>query len=741
VTRPDRRYGYRWLDAALIRVATRADELALPPWPVAREQEEVTLAAWRAWLHAAWADPLAAEGVEVASPVLAASIEAILAGSPVDVRKARRAALSVCCYLIRSRCRSTPFGMFGGVALASFGSGTAVLFGEEDQIAVRPGSEWVEAVLLMLERHHELLRVVEVCASNLCRTKDGRVEVPVSYAADVSVRLTPAVALVLEAATSPLPVSELAGKLEAEFPDAPPDRIQGLLTALLEHRVLVSALHASATIPDRVGYVLEVLEQAGADELPDLSEFVSALRTVRELASGLTFEHDPAVRRRGHQDARAVMDAVVPGAEARLDVDLRLDGHVRLSAVVAEVLETAAGLLARVAACPLGTPAWREYAERFAERYGEDRLVGVTELTDLVSGLGYPSDYLDVEVGPRLSRRDRMLLDLAGRAAQDGVTHVHLSDAMLRSLDETALRDRRWTAHLEVTAQVLAASAVHLDRGDFRVRIESVSRAVGTMTGRFLPLLDAGDQQRLAGTYVGLPTIDPDAMCAQLSFGVAKAAADPLARTRRIMPRVISIGEFPPVGEGVIPLSDLAVGIQDGQLFLAQISTGCRIEAIAPTALNFRLGVFVPPIARFLAEVSRSGRTQVTGFEWGIAGWLPFTPELRAGRIILAPACWRLKRDELPGRSASFGEWAGRLHEWRTRRKVPPRVLLTEGDQYLLLDLDQDAHLDVLRAEIDKTGVAILADAPPADGFGWIGGRAHSLVVPMALQVPARRPQ
>lgn len=739
MSRPDRRYGYRWLDAPLLRAAASADLLTLPAWPVSRDQEQVTFAAWRSWLQAAWADPLAAEAVEVASPVLASSIEAILTGSLVDARKARRAALSLYRYFIRSRCRSTPFGMFAGIASASFGSRTVAYFSGRDQVVARPGSEWVEAVISAVEQDHELLSAVEVCASNLCLLRDGRVEVPLSHAADVSMRLTPAVALVLEAAASPLPVSELAGKLEAEFPDAPHGQILGLLTALLEHKVLVSGLHASATTPDQVGYLLEVLGQTGADELPAMSNFVLALRAVRELASSLTAERDPVVRRRSHQDARRVMNVALPGTEARLDVDLRLVGHVRLPTTVAEVLETAADLLARVAACPLGTPAWREYAERFAERYGEGVLIGVADLTDSAGGLGYPPGYLDVEAGPRLSKRDRTLLDLVGSAAQDGVTDIDLSDALLRNLDETALRDRRWAPHLEVAAQVLAPSMAHLDRGDFRVRVETVSRSAGTMTGRFLPLVDAGDQQRMVRTYAALPTVHPDAVSAQLSFGVAKAAASPLARSMRITPQVISIGEFPPAGDGAISLSDLAVGIQDGQLFLAQISTGHRIEVLAPTALNFRLGVFVPPIARFLAEVSHSGRTQVTGFEWGVAGWLPFTPELRAGRIILAPACWRLKGDELPGRSASFGEWGERLHEWRAWRKAPVRVLLAEGDQHLLLDLEQDAHLDVLRAEIGKAGIAVLVDAPPADGFGWIGGRAHSLVVPMALQVPAGR--
>jgi hypothetical protein len=84
------------------------------------------------------------------------------------------------------------------------------------------------------------------------------------------------------------------------------------------------------------------------------------------------------------------MRAAIPDQEAPLDVHLRLDAHVTLPTAVAEVMETAADLLARVAAYPVGTPAWREYAGRFADRYGEGTLVGVTELTDPKAGLGFP---------------------------------------------------------------------------------------------------------------------------------------------------------------------------------------------------------------------------------------------------------------------------------------------------------------------------------------------------------------
>jgi hypothetical protein len=196
---------------------------------------------------------------------------------------------------------------------------------------------------------------------------------------------------------------------------------------------------------------------------------------------------------------------------------------------------------------------------------------------------------------------------------------------------------------------------------------------------------------------------------------------------------VISVGEFRHRTEGVLFPSDLAVGIRDGRLYLAEAATGTHLEVLAPTAINFLWNNYTPALPRFLAEISRAAAPQVTWFDWGAAWTLPFTPALHYRRSILVSARWKLRARDLPGRAATQDEWAARLHSWTRRFGVPDCVLLAEDDQRLPLDLRQDMHLDLLRAHLDAspTGVAQLHDAPPPDADGWLGGRAHSIVVPL----------
>ncbi|MEU8246233.1 lantibiotic dehydratase [Nonomuraea sp. NPDC048916] len=230
---------------------------------------------------------------------------------------------------------------------------------------------------------------VEVCVNNLARVGGGRVYVPSEGASEFSLALTPAVALVLDAARSPIQHSALVGKLAAEFPDEDEHRRIGLVAELLRTRLLRSALRAAATIVDP------------ADALP------TGVLGTRE------------------REAAAV--------------DVRLDAEVRLPETVAVEMETAATVLARVAAYPAGAQAWRRYIERFADRWGEAAEVSLEQLTDPEQGLGLPEGFGSVSEPPRpMSRRDRVLVELAGTAAVEGGRTVILSEAMIEELEAAA---------------------------------------------------------------------------------------------------------------------------------------------------------------------------------------------------------------------------------------------------------------------------------------------------------------
>lgn len=668
---------YKAAGQAMLRAAVHTTEPAMPPWPTRTAPVEE----WRAWLSTVWSDTDFRRAVSQASPHLADQVQAIIDGRTPKVRRMRQAALSTARYAIRYAHRSTPYGLFAGVAPLSFAQTTSVRIGDEHQAVARSEPAGLEEMLSHWESDAARMADAEVCVNTLIRQADQQIHVPSEGDAEFRLVLSPALRLVLDLARSPIGYRQLSDKLATEFPTVSDTARDWLLGELLRVRLLRSSLRAPATVADPT------------DVLP------------------------PAAR--------------AQAAILRTACDLRLDADVRLPEQVLTEVETAATILARLVTHPAGTPTWQRWVEQFTERYGENTMVSVESATDPNRGVGFPAGFLTASEPPRpMSRRDRLLLELAGTAAAEGSRTVALTGAMIEEL-ETAASDKPHglAPHFELASQVHASSIPALNRGDFRLRVLTVSRSAGSMTGRFWHLLPGTE-----GAYANLPTVDPEAELAQLSFHAGRMPADLLTRAPQALLRVVSVGEFRRPDPHVLFPRDLSVTVADGRPQLVETATGKPLELLAPTAINFLWNNYTPPMARFLGEVSRAASPQVTWFDWGTAWALPFTPALTYRRTILTAARWKIRSRLLPARTAPLQQWADQLHAWRARFRVPDQVLLTEDDRQLTLDLTRDIDLDLLRAHLDASpvGVATLHDAPPPDADGWIGDRAHSIVVPLA---------
>jgi thiopeptide-type bacteriocin biosynthesis protein len=741
---------YACADAALVRAAAHR-ELALPEWPDLTEATPAHARQWCGWLRDAWAVDAVAETIGHATPALAQQIAAICEGQLPGVRQARGAVLSMSRYLLRMTGRATPFGLFAGVASASFGPQLAVRWGDGHRAVARAGASWLAEVMARLESCPQLLERLPLVVNNLCFLRGQRLVVPFQpqthgedhiAAVEVSIRYTAAVRMVVEAARAPIRCGVLAGKVAAEFPTASSSAVDRLLTDLVERRVLISSLHAPSTVTDAFEYLLEQLETAGAGDIPQVRDLLCQLRQVM---LGITRHNDAATTTAGRSIRTSLgeqMTALSPTARQPLAVDLRLDCDVALPQQVAREAEAAASALARLTAHPFGSVAWQSYHTRFFERYGIGALVPVLDVVNPDIGLGFPAGYPGSTAQERptaLLARDGRLLALAQAAALEGRDEVTLDERLVAELAADDLGRARVPPHVELCFEVQAASQAALGRGEFDLTIVNLSRGVGTVTGRFYRLLDPSDQDRAATVFARLPASDPDTLAVQLSFLPLAPGAAHVTRTPELLPTVISLAEHRAPSDTVIRLEDLAVASDGHRLYLASIALARRLEPAILHALDLR--THTPPLARFLAEVGRAQAAVVTGFDWGAASHLPFLPRVRYRRTILSPARWLLDPAELPSRDAPWTQWQDDMAAWSTRRRLPKLVYLTDRDRRLKLDLDQVHHLALLRAYLDSAGNAALTEAPHPGAFGWFGGRAHEIVVSLTAAKPLRWPR
>ncbi|WP_307111302.1 lantibiotic dehydratase [Streptomyces demainii] len=694
-----------------------------------------------AWLRTVWADKDVAEALQHSSPVLAAQVQILCTAEDPALRDVQRAALSVARYLLRAQHRATPFGLFAGVATTEFGPHARAHWGKEHVAVGRAGAEWLAALVARLESCPDLLERLPVVINNTVTYRGDRLIVPFqpdvqndrTRAVEASLALTEPVRAVLAAARLPIRFGTLVDKLQAEFPEAGPGKARQLLAELVRRRVLITGLHASSTETDALGYLVGQLDAIDAGSLAPVAETVRELHAVR---AGLKV----CATHGGRDSVAARMRDLVPGLRRHpVALDLRLDAHIVLPEAVAREIERAALVLTRLSIRPYGTAAWNEYHQRFYERYGIGTMVPLAQVV-ADSGTGYPDGYPGAPASarrPRVSARDDALVRLAQTAALDGRDEVVLTDEQIEALD-VGPGEPRLPPHLEIGVRVHAASLEDLQRGRFRLEVMSVSRGAGVSTGRFLSVLASADREALAAELADLPTADGNTVPAQFSFPPLLAESAHVTRSPQVLPTVISLQEHRTPQDAVLAPEDLAVGCDGRRMYLAVPERGHRVEAIGMHALNLR--THTPPLVRFLTELSRAQCAQVTVFDWGTAAAMPFLPRLRYGRTVLAPARWRLEVAELPGRVRPRAEWDAALTDWRARRRLPRRVHLVEDDRRLFLDFDEAGHRTLLRRYLDRTGLAVLVETPAPEAYGWCGGRAHEVVVPLKATRPPTWP-
>ncbi|MGW7069448.1 lantibiotic dehydratase [Streptomyces sp. NPDC054855] len=734
---------YRCADTTLVRAA-RYSRLSLPAWPDLTDDTPARRVRWQAWLGDVWSMTEVADTIEQASPLLAQQVETLCSAARSEARPLRRAVVSVMRYVLRMTGRATPNGLFAGIAPASFGARPGWTWGECHRAVVRADGDWIADLIARLEASPDLLQHLSVVSNNTAYVRGDRLIVPYPprshrtknrAAAEVSLRYTAAVRIAVEAAASPSPFHTVAELVKVKFPDVPHGRAEGLVTSLVQRGVLISSLHAPSATLDALDHLVR---QAEATDNPPTAELVADLRTVRDAINQHNQARVTEDGRRLRTALRQKMTALSPAKAQPLTVDLRMDCSLTLPTQVAREAEKAATVLARLTAYPFGTPAWKDFHNRFFERYGINALVPVRDVVDPDVGLGFPAGYRDAEPEQResLTSREQRLLALAQAAVLDGHNEICLDEELIRTLTVGDPDTPQVPAHTELRFQIHATSQDALAEGDFTLHGIAPSRGIGTTSGRSLGLLTPEDQAHAATVLRELPVNAPGSLTAQVSFAPLDRGDTNVTRVAELLPAVISLAEHRPMDERTIPLDDLAVGCDRRRLYLVSLSRGCLLDPMTLHALDLR--GHAPPLARFLTEISRSQCAVLTVFPWASATALPYLPRVRYGRTILSPARWRLDRSELPGHRASWEKWLKAAAEWRTRRQVPDAVTLAEGDQLLPLDLSDSAHLALLRAHLDTNESVVLTEVV-SDG-GWFDGRAHEIIAPMTATRPPQWP-
>ncbi|TCP58059.1 thiopeptide-type bacteriocin biosynthesis protein [Tumebacillus sp. BK434] len=665
-----------------------------------------------------WAeDGVTREAIAVGSLSLLQTLPQLAADAPP--RKREQAERGLWRYLNRMSTRSTPFGLFSGVACGELGERTELKLGAVSQHRkqTRPDMEWLLRVIQQVESRLETVAQLSVQVNSLVRISGSRVKL--AYATqygqqgsgagrmeESSVRLTPVVELVLREARQLLPFAELRERVQAAYPDTPQEKISQFLWQLFQKEFLISELRPSLMAASPYGELLARLERVRG-----IGELVAKLRDIeRGIAA---YDALPiGTGERAYCELEAQMRELAE-VKTTLQVDLALAGVTFVvSRALAQEAARAAEALWRMAPADAGYGNLESYRQAFLERYGHHREVPLLELLDEDEGLGAPATYEfpasrrkgTAQASDYGKRRDKLLLRWMMQAQQRGAREIELTDAMIAELQPVETPESGAPRSMELYVSLHARSQAALERGDYRMVLGANhgSNRAGQMFGRFVNLLGNRVRDGLREAVQREQDLRPDAVFAELVYlPVAGRASNVLLSFNAHDAEIVLGTRSSKEPERTITPDDLVVGMRGERLYLKSRRLGCEVVPVTTHMLNMQN---TPNLYRFLRELAMEGTRNWMPFGWGTLETAPMLPRVRYGRVVLSAARWRLCSGVIAVEAAtgSAAEWRRAVTAWRTEWQVPRKVYLGASDNRMLLDLEHDVCLEELRREFQK---------------------------------------
>jgi thiopeptide-type bacteriocin biosynthesis protein len=652
---------------------------------------------------------------------------------------ATRAALTR--YVSRMASRPTPFGLFAACGVGEIGERTRIALPEPTawKRHTRLDGDYLDRVLRA--RAGELRdRLTFRPNDSMYRLGDRRRYVEVRFDRLerthhlAEVRDSRHLRAALQAAHEGALASEIAAAVEAGGVEA--EAAARYVRELIDAQVLLPTLAITITGTPPLDGLIADLRSLGDDGTVAILEAVGG-----ELAA-IDAEGASAAPERHGAIAAQLGELPVPESRSRL---LQVDATVpecgaTLARSAVEDVVRGIELLRRLAPPREPTELVR-FIEAFEERY-ERREVPLLEALDDDAGVGYGSGGGDPaplikglprprqEPKAQVGRRARRLLVLLHRAWEQ---HVHEV-----ALDPEDIEELTSSDPPELPAAIGAVASIARTREGPRVILSYAAGPAGAeLLGRFCHA-DPRMAEHVRAHLRAEETLAPEVVHAEIVHLPSGLMSNILVRPVLREWELEWLGRSGAPREKRLSASDLLVSVRRGRVVLRSASLDREVVPRLTSAHNTLRRS--PAVYRFLAAVASQG-TEPIGWSWAPYDRAPFTPRIRSGRLILARAAWWLAAAELRELEVRdpVSSWRA-VQAWRAHRRLPRWICLVDGDNKLVVDLDNVVSVETLVRALRAREEAQIEELYPGPeelvATGPDGKRALELVIPLVRAAP-----
>lgn len=711
-------------------------------------EEEASI---RAKLRALFDAPELRDALFIASPAVEEALRRD--GSTTDKDKRDRLDASLTKYLMRMAGRCTPFGIFAGISVGSWGCESELRLAPRARYRryTRIDMGYLAMLVDGLMREPHVRHAVRYRPNSTLYVTGGRARYvehrPGKRARSyflVSADIDNALEEVLALAQSGVTYEELARALARGGVEL--EEARQYVDELILGQVLEADLAPAVTGGDPMVDLAEQLAR-----YPDVHEVVRTLSSVRASLRAMD-EGGIGAAPQAYRDVATLVKSLP--ADAHIDRLFQVDmakpvERLTLSECILDEISKVASALQKMFGGNQGDP-FETFKKSFTERYG-DREIPLLEALDDECGVGSgagrsigddAAPLLAGLVFPTMAQGEQkvpwgplqaFLLRRLSEGRPDPYEPIRLMD---EDLARFPWRPRRFPNAFSVMLSLVPPAE---EGGALRFLWHGLTGPSGArLLGRFChtdPDLLRGVREHLRQEE----SLDPEPLHCEIVHlpegRIGNVIARPLLRDHEL---VFLARAGTPEGRQ-ISLTDLLVSVRAGRVVLRSKSLGREIAPRLTNAHNFSMGIGV---YRFLAMLQVQGVQMGLSWNWGPFESLPFLPRVEYGNAILAPARWTVPASDIrPETEASLPLTTKTFQQWAANQRLPRWLGLREGDNVLPVDRDNAFSVRAMLDAVDRRPSFELIELPWLGQPGLVSGPegtfANEVIIPLVQEAPA----
>lgn len=636
------------------------------------------------------------EAIFLGSPVLYTEIRKLLANNIKDDSERERIINSAVRYISRMSTRCTPFGLFAGCGLGTFEKKTQISLKDAGSRKTRLDMQYLYNLYVFITKETELKNKIKYYPNSSIYEVGSNIRYIETLYTGANRRYqisevegSTYLREILIKARNGYTIKNLVNFLcELCRHNISIEDGYNYINELIDSQLLIGELCQSITGDDFLERLINLIEKCGEEGL-----LLYSLKQIRDLL--IELDTSPSNHYKIYNDIISIIKSIdVPFEEKYLfQVDSFLLSH---QATLNEqiIIDLHNCLLFLSAISRDNNETLNQFKHDFFERY-EEREIPLLEVLDPDIGLGYPSksggsnvspiiDYLYIpnasgEKSSALTAFQSFMLGKIVDAKGDKRKEIIFTE---KDIDQSLKEEISLPSTIYTLIQI-----IKYDDNDQLIALNSFNGSSGAnLLGRFAHLHP--DLERSVREIVNKEKeLFPEKILAEIVHLPESRIGNILARPHIRDYELLYMSTSDLNSDKLIYLSDVTLSLKHNKLTLNFKKNKKEIIPRLTTAHNFHNPQLMP-VYRFLCDIQAQEGGGVF-FSWGkLDEMFSFLPRVRFNNIILSPAQWNIKTDDIRTifSRKSEKEILSSIDVWRKGIDLPQEALLADGDNELYVD-------------------------------------------------------